>query len=109
MANIPEIDWQLHAPMVYKILTDSKYLERKGISFHLNDKTFTIHRIGGWSYSPCRIRSFEAALSVLRDNGGACSPHFSAICLLEGVSYHKILDSGRNLLKRIYNEDSRMV
>lgn len=92
-------DWKLHAPMVFKILTDLDSLKVHGISFELRDSV--IFRKGGYRYSPWEIRSFDDALSVLRDNAYACSPHFDAICLLKGVSYYHILDKGRALLKRL--------
>jgi hypothetical protein len=95
------LDWRLHAPMVFKILMDLEYLKNRGVSFHLRKVDSVILRRGGYGYSPNEIRSFEDALSVLRDNGAACTPHFDAICLLEGVMYYRILDKGRALLKRI--------
>jgi hypothetical protein len=57
-------------------------------------------------YAPSRIGNFLEAQSVLRENGAAGTPHFDAICLLEGVSWHSILDKGRNLLSRL--KESKM-
>lgn len=95
-----ELDWMMHAPMVYEVLSDLRYLRQRGISLSFDGQV--IRRSGGWGYSPSEIASFEDALTVLRDNGAACTPHFSAICLLEGVSYFSVLDDGRALLRRLF-------
>jgi hypothetical protein len=96
---VESFDWKLHAPMVFKILMDLEYLKKRGIHFQLHESV--ILRQGGWGYSPSEISSFEDAISVLRDNGCASTPHFEAICLLEGVSYYKILNKGRALLVKL--------
>ena len=95
-----ELDWRLHAPMVFKVLTDSKYLKTRGVNFTM-DEFRTIHQHGGWPYSPTKIRGFDEALSVLRDIGCTGS-HFEAICILQGVSYHRLLVKGRELLARLF-------
>jgi len=95
------LDWALHAGTVCDILRDLDYLVGRGVAFYLEG--FTIHRKGGWPYSPSEINSFDDALSVLRDNGAACTAHFDAICLLQGVSYHGLasMDRGRELLVKL--------
>lgn len=99
MNDSVSFDFRLHSPMVFQILSDLKYLKDRGVTFQLIDGK--IYRNGGWDYSPSIIRTYHQAQDVLRDNGCAGTPHFEAICLLEGVSWHKLLDKGRSLLKKL--------
>lgn len=97
----PELDWRLHAPMVFKILMDCEYLTKvRGMSFTM-DGSGTIHKRGGWQYSPSEIRGFDDAQSVFRDNGCAFS-HYDAICILKGESFQSLLVEGRKLLARLF-------
>lgn len=99
----PELDWRLHAPMVFKILTDCEYLAKVS---HINftmDSSGTIHLKGGWPYSPSEIRGFDDAQSVFRDNGCAFV-HYDAICILKGESFQRLLVEGRKLLVRLATE-----
>lgn len=101
-----ELDWRLHAPMIFKIITDCEYLTKhRGATFTM-DSYGTIHRRGGWPYSPSEIRSFDAALDVLRANGCAFV-HFDAICILKGESFQSILVEGRKLLARLFPAGGR--
>ena len=93
------MDWQLHVPIIFKILTDLEYFKIGGIHFVLEGNI--IHRHGGWTYSPSEIICFRDAAIVFHDNACTGTPHFEALCLLEGVSYHKYLDRGRALLSRL--------
>ena len=95
-------DWMLHAPMVFAILQDLEYFKHRGVSFEL--KGSVIRKHGGCPYSPSEITSFRDAETVLRDEGAACTPHFDAVCLFEGVSFHAILGRGRDLINRIRDQ-----
>jgi hypothetical protein len=99
-ALVTDLDWRLHAPMVFKILTDCEYLTKvQNIRFSLDG--FTILRSGGWQYAPSEVLSFDDALDVLRSNGCAFT-HFEAICILKGESFQSILVEGRELLARLF-------
>jgi len=93
-------DWMLHASMVYQILNDSSYLRNQGVQFRLDN--YVIYKTGGWTYSPDKIASFKDATKVLCDEAASSTPHFQAICLLQGVSYYSILDKGRELLNVLF-------
>lgn len=92
-------DWKLNAPLVLKILENLEYLKKRGIKFVLVDGV--IHKYGGCRYSPSIIDSYNKALDVLRDESCAGTPHFEAVCLLDGVSYYEILTKGMELLARL--------
>jgi hypothetical protein len=91
-------DWKLNAPLVLKVLKDSKILQKDGVKFVLVDGV--IKRTGGRNFTCPDINSYEKALDLLRDYHSG-TPHFEAVCLLEGVSYHKILTRGQELLVKL--------
>lgn len=94
-----DFNFKLHMPMLYKLLVEDKYFSYQGIAFTLHEEY--IEASGRIGYCKSILKSFKDVDNIYHHAANCRSSYYSAFMLLEGVSFHRILDKGRELLKNL--------